>query len=237
MIEILVYCFLSILALVVVWALYMLARRTQTSSYSSYMVGGNTESAITALRRDFSQTPLASIVSWPPGGAPGPIGASMASAMTDVLQINPYGAPNWDRTVYYALLAAKPGDQTGTLYRYVEEWPKKTFMPLISPTPPGDKPGKRPVLHNVLMSGALIENVSGQPGGKYQADAFGGFRVQFVRREGGPGGTESVVSQNPGTDKKHDHTGLVEIELKILQKSGFGKPDLYTNKFRVRPAF
>lgn len=229
--EILIYSVLSLVALGVIYALFILARRTAASSFSSYMVGGHTELAISALRRDLSQTALGSITQ----GKTSP-GVSMVSALTDTMQVNPYGAPRWDRHVYYALIG-NAGDQTGTLFRYEDPLPSPNLLPLVSTKDPSSKPGEeRAALHNVLMPNTKVDNLQDAAG--YTSDKFGGFRVQFVRREGGPSGKETLVDDNPAVaGNPEDHTRLVEVELKILQKSGFGKPDFYCIKFRVMPQF
>ncbi|MEW6278186.1 MAG: hypothetical protein AB1758_06160 [Candidatus Eremiobacterota bacterium] len=237
LIEIILYSFLFVLGLMVVWSLFMMARRTQTSSFSSYVVGGNTETAFIMLRRDFRQTALSSIDAYPNAlSASEPPGATMAGAVDQTIQVNPYGVPRWDRHVGYTLVG-KPGQQTGQLVRWEEAIATPDFLPKLSPFKPSSQAGKvRTVLHNVLMPNTKVQGLGGAP--NYASDQYGGFRVQFVRRDGGPAGAETLSSQNPSLSTDHaSHTRLVEIELKILQKSGFGKADFYCMKIRVLPAY
>ncbi len=226
--------------------MYQLALRSERNTISSYVVGGDTETAIRRLRKDLQETALLSIRSYPnPNNGGEKPGCSFVSARsTDqdaALNVSQYGAPQWTKTVFYTLVST--GAKTGNLVRWEQPLgaAEADFVPrpsTIMPSSLGTKMQSIP-LKMVLLANAQVPNLDQTP--NYQADAFGGFRVQFVSRKGGEAGAETLTSTNPGDNANvadtADNTSLVEVELKILSADNSSTPDFYDITFRVHPRY
>lgn len=240
MIELVIYIFMACLAAAAIMALYDMAKRTQSSAFSSYLMSGQTELAIARLRQDLQQSALPSIVAYPNStNTTQPPGVAFPAAYRDKINVSPYGQPNWDRHVYYSLQPEAGKTTTGKLIRWEQPITKPTFLPMLPPLAPS--PAAVPpatALHDVLMPDQAVTGLKDQP--NYKADKFGGFRVQFVTRQGGDSGAPGATSDNPGSaanKAKDDHTTLLEVEFKILSRGSMGKADFYTLRFRVHPKY
>ena len=238
MIELVIYIVMAGLAAVTIMGLYSLAQRTQSASFSSSLLNGQTELSLARLRRELQETALPSIVAYPntPNKAEPP-GLAFPSAYRDQMEVSAYSQPNWDRHVYYTLVPVA-GKETGKVVRWEQPFAAKDFLPqlpLLKPSVQAVPPST--AFLNVLMPNQPVEGLKDQP--NYKADGFGGFRVQFVRRAGGDQGAPSLSSDNPITNKDipADNTKLLELELKILSRSNMGKANFYTIRFRVHPRF
>jgi type II secretory pathway pseudopilin PulG len=222
--ELIVYMFLAVLAGVLLWSFQQIARSTQQVSTASYLVSGETETCIDWLRRDINETALASIQIYPDEGAPseGP-GMSLVSnrAFADdqrgKLLVNSWGAPQWDKHVFYTL-DFSAGEPTGNLVRWEREIANKNLLPVLAQNLPSVdiQDTGRVVLRDVLAPDVTVEGVG--PDGQVETDEFGGFRAQFIRRIGGADGEEVLTTVNPTDGNPRDNTRLLEFELKILQE-------------------
>ncbi|CAN0457855.1 unnamed protein product, partial [Phaeothamnion confervicola] len=202
LIELIVYMALSILAGFLILALYQLATRAQNETISSYVVGGDTETAIRRLRRELQETALVSLQTYPSdGNTSEKPGCSFTSARNSdgdaALNVSTYGAPQWRKNVFYTVNPT--GAQTGQLVRWEKDLSaaEMDFVPrptAILPSTMGTKQQSVP-LKLVLLANTKVEHLSGSP--NYITDGFGGFRVQFVRRKGGEAGAETLSSINP----------------------------------------
>lgn len=246
LLEITVYCFLSILAGMVLYTLYTVGTRSRQVSISSYLVSVDTESAIRWMRRDLQETALVSVRVFPNPSAPTePPGVSFLSARDPAemdegkLNVNPYGAPLWTKYVFYTLL---PGARIGQVVRWEKalDTPQKDFVPRQSDTLPSAIPAgvkaKRTVMSDALEPNVSVVGLNGSP--TWKTDQYGGLRVQFLQRTGGEGGDEALTSVNPsdhdsGGDTS-DNTKLVEVELKVLANDTT-RPTVYAIKFHVHP--
>ena len=241
LIEILIYAALSVLALMLVFALYSIARQTQQSSYSSFLVGGRIETALVNLRRDLEQTALATIQVYPndqnPTEQPG---LSFVSALSnEQLDVNAYGVPRWDHHVFYTL-APEAGKSTSNLLRWEQPIDAASLDLLPQTTaaiPSALQQAGRGFLPYLLKPDTKVEGLSDI--GSFAGDKFGGFRVQFVTYDGTNWGTTSnnPTSNSHAASNAKLNTRLLEVELKVLQSGDKGKPDFYTIRFRVRPAY
>lgn len=227
--EILVTSGLMIVAMVMLWSLQQLLAGTQRSTSASYLVNGQTDSAIQRLRREINETALGSVLI-ETKDAPT---VSFASARPfdrekkDEIVISPWGSPQWDKHVLYRL-QTEPGAKTGQLIRWEKEFENKNFLPQRAPFFLPSSGGKV-VLRDVLAPNQSIAGVG--PAGKLESNEYGGFRVEFVRRAGNTDGEESLTRVNPSEGDSADNTRLLEVELKILQED-YRSPDSYSVVFR-----
>lgn len=236
--EIVIYIIMVGLAATTIWALYDMARRTQATTYSSYLLNGQTEVTLGKLRRELQESALPAIVAYPNNAhKTEPPGVAFPSAYKDSMAVSAYGQPRWDHHVYYSLVPLAGQTTTGKLVRWEQDLAKPDFLPqlpLALPSAQTVKPST--ALLNVVMPNQKVEGLRDQPA--YQADQFGGFRVQFVRRAGGDAGAQSVSSENPSTFKDPSgNTKLLEVELKLLSRGALGKADFYTLRYMVHPKY
>jgi len=248
--ELTVYMFLFVLAGMALYQLYTLGTKFSQSTLSSYLVSGDTETAIRWLRRDIQETALVSMRTYP--GQDGPTekpGCSFLSARNttnedpDNLNVSKYGTSLWTKYVFYSLVPST--DRIGDLVRWEKALDKvdKDFIPHpvdLATTPSSGLSSKLRMvrLKQVLLPNVKVDGLAGQPG--YQADEFGGFKVQYIRRKGGEAGAEELTSVNPGDNPKapkpEDNTSLISVELKILSNDK-SKPSFYDINFRVHPRY
>lgn len=247
-IEIVVYSFLALLAAFVIFTLYTVGTRARQVSVSSYLVSVDTEAAIRWMRRDLQETALVSVRVFPNDAAPNePPGCSFVSARDPgdldemKLNINPYGAPLWTKTVFYTL---QKGARTGQLVRWEKplDASQKDNVPRVSDTMPSAIPSdvktKRVLMSDTLEPDVTITGLNGSPG--WKTDKYGGLRVQFIRRQGGEGGDETLTSVSPadhdnGGDTANN-TSLLSVELKVLA-SDTSRPSVYDIEYRVHPRY
>lgn len=236
--ELVVYFALAILAGVLLWSITNLIWGGQRATASSYLVSGETEKAIEWIRRDVNESALASIEVFPnaerTAEAPGMSLVSNRAYDSELRGkplINRWGAPQWDKHVLYTL---RRGDDalTGSLIRWEKEMVKKDFLPGVSSTLPSmvESSKQRVLLRDVLLPNVSVPNAG--PEGTLATDEFGGFRVQFVRRTGGSGGTESLTTVNPRKGAASDNTRMLEAEIKLLQNER-SQPHTYSITFRL----
>lgn len=218
----------------IVLSLFSMGRHTSDVSTSSYLVSGQTESGIRWLVRDLKESALACIeTQMSPVPAVSLISPrAFDPAKNDRLLVNRFGAPQWDKHVFYSLLAT-PGARTGDLVRWEHDLAVKNGLPTPAAIVaiPEAGPKRRVLIHQVFAPHQSFEGT----GLKVTSDAFGGFRLQFVRRLGGEGGEEELVNVNPRSGSPRDNTSLVEVELKLLVENT--RSDYYAVRFRVRPRY
>lgn len=237
--ELVIAFALSIAAGLLLWSVTNILRGSQHAASSSTLVSGETETAIEWLRRDLSESALASIDVFPNAERPDqPPGVAMASnraydpALKGKPLVNRWGAPQWDKHVLYTLRREGSEDPTGPLVRWEREMNPKTYLPVSSPVLPNAVDGDK---QRVVLRDVLAPNLSGTdfgPEGSGVTDGSGGFRLQFVRRAGNGAGAESLSNENPRRGNPSENTRMLEAELKILQRES-GKPHYYSIKFRV----
>lgn len=221
LIELIVYMALAVLAGVLLWAFQNITKSTQRASTASYLVSGETETCLDWIRRDINETALASIQVYPSTGAateaPGMSFVSNRSFADSKPLVNSWGAPQWDKHVFYTL-DFTAGEQTGNLVRWEREIANKNLLPVLSELLPSNaaQDKQRVVLREVLAPNQTVSGVGS--GGELVSDEFGGFRSQFVRRAGSSGGAETLTTINPTAGHARDNTRLLEFELKILQE-------------------
>jgi hypothetical protein len=239
LIELVIYFALSIVAGVLLWSVNNLIWGGQRATESSYLVSGETETAIEWIRRDVSESALASIAVFPNAAKPDEApGASLVSnrAFNPALKgkplINRWGAPQWDKHVLYTLQRDSGGAVTGNLVRWEREIAVKNFLPVPCEVLPssGGQQKQKVLLRDVLAPNATVAKAS--PEGDLHTDGFGGFRMQFVRRAGGSDGAESLTAENPRTGDAHGNTKMLEVEMKLLQMER-SQPHYYDITFRV----
>ena len=220
LIELIIYMALAVLAGVLLWAFQNITKSTQQASTASYLVSGETETCLDWIRRDINETALASIQVYPSTAAateaPGMSFVSNRAFADSKPLVNSWGAPQWDKHVFYTL-DFEAGKETGNLLRWEREISNKNLLPVLSDLLPSNpvRDKQRVVLRDVLAPNRTVTGVG--PGGEIVSDEFGGFRSQFVRRAGGSGGAESLTTVNPTAGNPRDNTRLLEFELKILQ--------------------
>jgi len=236
MIELTIYMFLFTLATGVVIALFNTTRTMSQNTTASYLVNGNTDTAIRWLRQDLKETALTSlrVTTTPQPGASMVSARSIAPGTRGKLLVNKHGAPQWEKHVFYTL--EPTGGKTGNLIRWERELDLKNLLPSPSSIAPNAIEGnvRRVVLGGVVVPGAKLEGAGSHA--NVTAGAAGGFRVQFIRRAGGDDGTETKTNDNPKVGSPADNTRLVETELQIYRENG-SRPDYYAITFRVAPTY
>lgn len=245
LLETLFWVGMVFMAALAVAALFSLGRSAQQTTLSGYLVSGQTDSALRWLRRDLQETALVSIRTYHHTGQPGqPPGCSFVSARDEKqnLVVSPYGTPLWSKHVLYTL-EPKPGKKTGSLIRW--ELPileaQRDFVPrpcAQMPSPVTNTSARRVLLQEVLLPNTPVPNLQQDPGDV--VDAYGGFRLQFVQRQGGEQGTEMLSEVNP-TDSSQpqneaNHTRLVQLRLQILAQDRH-HPDFFRLEFKARPRY
>lgn len=249
-IEVLIYVVLAGMASLAVGALFSLARKTQNTTMSGYLVSGQADTALRWIRRDLQETALVSIVTFPnPDRTNQPPGCSFTSArdLGNVqsgeakLNLSPYAKPLWTKHVFYSL--KEKDNKRGDLIRWelgLTE-AEKDFLPHTASTMPNaftENKYRRVLLHDVLLADKEVPNLKGLPG--YKTDKHGGFRVLFVQRAGGEAGNETLTEVNPGDNSKAqvatDHANLVNIRLEILADDRHN-PSFYQVEFKVHPRY
>lgn len=237
-IELIVSFALATTAGVLLWSITNLIWGGQRATESSYLVSGETERAIEWIRRDVNESALAAIEVFPnsehENEAPGMSLVSNRAYDPELRAkplINRWGAPQWDKHVFYTLQGGS-GGRTGNLIRWEKELAQKNFLPAsASLLPSALEPAKKRVLvRDVLLPNTTVSEAG--PGGSLVTDGFGGFRVQFIRRSGGSGGPESLTTVNPRKGASADNTRMLEAEFKLLQ-SDRSRPHVYTITFRM----
>ncbi|HXE73499.1 MAG TPA: hypothetical protein VNO81_12640, partial [Candidatus Nitrosotenuis sp.] len=194
--ELAVYMFLALVAAGLIVSLFVVGRRTSEATYSSYLVSRDTETAINWLREDLAQASLGSLRVYPSSASSGERpGVSMQSAVDyddpSRLTISRQGSPRFASYVFYTL--APTSGSTGGLVRWVSKPAGDQRVPLPStllPSTVSDGTHQRTVLRDLVLPGVQVAGVG-------KVDEFGGFRVRFVRRQGGEAGPESLSDVNP----------------------------------------
>ena len=235
LIEMVVYFALATLAGVLLWGFQSVARTTHTTASASYLVSGETETCTQWIRKDINETALASVqVYGEDGEEPGMSFVSNRAYDPDQngkMLVNSWGAPQWDKHVLYSL-DVEPGERTGNLVRWEREIANKNLLPVLCDLLPNSatRQNHRVVLRDVLAPNQTVQNVG--PEGGIASDDFGGFRAQFIRRQNGSDGEESLTSDNPTLGDPRHNTRMMEFELKILQDER-STPNYFEVRFRA----
>ncbi len=217
--EIVVYCALSVAALGVLISMVRVIQRTGDHTYAQYLVSGNMATTMRMIRKELQATSLASITTYGSTSGQAP-GFSCVSAYDDKgeFKLGSYGTPHWQKHVYYTL------NGQGTITRWTKNIADKNYLPTLAPNPVQEDNGR------ALMSDALPPNTA--VGTHHAASSYGGLEVGFVRRNGN---TETVVPQNPrDSGNPEQNTRLVQIILRTLEENG---PNFLEVKFRVFPRY
>lgn len=240
--EILIYVILAFMASLAVAALFSLGRAAQKTTLSGYLVSGEADTALRWIRRDLQETSLMAVrVYSNPSGCSFPSPREL-SDKEPRWKSNENGKPLWNKHIFYAVRADSDG-RRGDLIRWENGMSdaERDFIPRPATLLPGsfsNKTYERTLLHDVVMPLQKIPNLQDRP--NYQSDSYGGFRVQFVRRLGGTGGTEELSPISPGdTSQPHiaaDQTRLVNVRLQILADDKF-KPSFYELEMNLYPRY
>lgn len=219
LIEMIIYCVLSVAALGILVSLVTVLRRTGDHTYAQYLVAGNLASTIRTIRKELQTTSLASVTVYDGQGGQEP-GFSCVSAYDEngEFKMGAYGAPHWQKHVYYTVTGKS------NITRWWIPISDPNYLPTLAPNPSGAEAAK------ALMNDALPVNTKV---GQWQpATSFGGLEVGFVRRNGA---NETISHQNPrdSTNPAHN-TRLIEVTLRTLDETG---PNFMEVKFRVSPRY
>lgn len=224
LIELVIYFALSCAAGLILLSLFLLATRGGEQAYGTYLVSGNMATTIRMIRKELQATALASIVLAPAGATSG---FSCVSAYDDKgeFQLGAYGAPHWQKHVYYSLNAK------GDISRWTANIADQNFLPTLAPAA-----GVNPATGRVLMPDALPPNTAvgdadnKDPDRWQEAKPAGGLEVGFLRRDG------TVVAQNPrDSADPEQNTRVVQVVLRLFEKER--GPNFMEVKFRVTPRF
>ena len=239
LLELVIYAALGALALGAILSLFVISRSTQEQAYTSSLVSGRVYTAMQILRRDLQATALSSIQVYPNTNQSGELpGCALASAYLgddNELQLNAFGAPRWEKTVFFTL---KPKTSlTGTLVRWEKDYSNIDLLPQLDLAPPSGiaQATQRTLVEDVLLPDKTVENVG--PGGSYESGKQGGFEVSFIRRAGGEEGEETLTTENPREGDPANNTRLVQVKIKLLRDETRSKPSLFTMTLRVSPRF
>lgn len=236
--ELIIYFTLTVLAGVLLWNFQKIAATSHTTASASYLVSGETETCTDWIRRDINETALASVQVFPEvengvekSGMSFVSNRPMDSDRRGELLVNSWGAPQWEKHVLY-VLDVEPGERSGNLVRWEKEIADKNLLPVLCDVLPSSvaRQNQRVVLRDVLAPNTSVNHAG--DGGSLSSDAFGGFRAQFIRRENGSGGEESLTSVNPTDGNPRHNTRMMEFELKILQDER-SKPNYFEIRFRA----
>lgn len=248
LLEVMIYVVLAGMAALAVGALFTLGRSAQKTTLSGYLVSGEADTALRWIRRDLQETALVSIRVFPNAAqAAQPPGCSFTSSR-DPSDKNPkfnnsqYGKPLWTKHVFYSLKPDSDG-RRGDLIRWERPLTaaEKDYVPraaTLLPNSFANTENRRVLLRHVLLPNQKVGNLQDLP--NYQTDKYGGFRVQFVQRIGGPNGDEQLTEVCPGDTTQPQPpanvTRLVAVRLQILADDNF-RPDFYQLEMRMCPRF
>lgn len=249
LLEVMVYVVLALLAALAVGALFSLGRSAQKTTLTGYLVSGQTDTALRWIRRDLSETALVSVRTYPSPMQPAqPPGCAFVSARpvsgkeSPPLVMSQYGRPLWSKNVFYSVRPESDG-RVGRLIRWEQALTEaeKDFVPRAPTTMPNaflNNNSSRVLLRQVLLPNQKVLNLQDKP--NYQTDQYGGFRVQFVQRLGGSGGTEQLSPICPGdTTQPQDaanHTRLISVRLEILADDKY-RPAFYQLEMKICPRY
>jgi hypothetical protein len=130
LVEIIVYAFLSLLILMMVFAVFKSGRDSYNTVTDTYLLGKQADAGLRSLREDLTDTALASIVLRDrPDGDTTLSMISARNAASGRFETTLYGAPKWQRYVFYTLAG---DDKDGSLIRWEQ--------PIATPTSPVPQP-------------------------------------------------------------------------------------------------
>lgn len=219
LIELVVYCAVSAVVVGMVTSLYIVLNRTQQHTYAQYLMGSRISSAIRVLRRDLQATALSSIQAYPDQAALSFVSAYDADGN---FTLGDYGSPHWQKHVYYNL------NNKGELTRWASPITDKNYLPLPASSDPASVQGDA----KGLTEGLVPPNEAVM--GLHEPTPYGGFEINFVRRENG---VDSLSKINPKDSEDFEtHTKLVEVTMKTVEGSST-EPIYSSLKFRVCPRY
>ncbi len=235
LIEVLIASAIGLLVVGAAFALSVAATRDVDRDVSAFMIEEKLAEAMVYLQHDFRFTTLASIRAYPRESGE-QVGVSLISAEPvgsfGTVQLSPYGSPSWQKQVFYTLVSSKAKDGSAQLIRYERALPGNIFQ-LVSDHQPYQyqpSPSDRIVSNSVLDQGFDLER---QPDGTFSvataSTSLGGFTVSFLQNDG------TTTFRNPTENDPALSTGLVEIELKLLEISDLGKTSMLPFRLRVAP--
>lgn len=232
LLELLIYIVLFGLVASLVAEIFVVASRNARQTAASYAVSGQTDTALRVIRQDLQETALTSLRVY----SNGPLASMISSREMDTerlqgkLLISEYGVPRWRKHIFYAYNA-------GNLVRWEVALPaaQQDRLPKLAVRPTAVPGNARIIVRGILAPRAVVKGLGA---GSFTASDWGGFRMQFLRRMGGPTGAEVLTEVNPGLNKAApaDNTRLVEVELAITEDIG-NPPNFYRVKFRVGPRY
>jgi hypothetical protein len=241
LIELMVYCALSLLALGLMADLFYTGETVSTTVSSAYSLDEDVESAIRWLRQDLKGTALSTIVVYPRPAAntdddsqPGMCLASPYQYGSGKYSFSEFGTPAWNKFVLYTV--QPKSEKLGALVRWESRYETPQLAPLVPanlvPDKITDTSHQRNLVDQVVLPNAIIEGMDPLD------PLYGGFQVGFVRSD------NTVSEYNPqevsnglGTPTG-DNTRMVEVQLSCLMDSSkIDKPTFVQLKFRVAPDF
>lgn len=222
--EVVVYAVLSLVALGLIGSILQIMMRVRQATGAAFTVTGQVETTVEWLRRDLEETALATVRTQ---STPPMLSLCSARNQDNQLMVSEYGGPRWMKHVFYALRA------DGNLVRWevpLSQAQLDSRLPQVAVFPKSIPNQARVMMHNGVQPFHQVGQVQG-----YRASAWGGFRVQFVRRDKGED-RDRLDDQNPVTQPKEagSATRLLELELTTADTSK-GSTDFYSLKFRVTP--
>lgn len=235
LVEVLIASAIGLLVVGAAMALSVAATRDVDRDVSAFMLEEKLAEAMVYLQHDFRFTTLASVRAYPRQKGE-QVGVSLIAAEPvgsfGTVNLSPYGSPNWQKQVFYTLVSSKDSNGSAQLVRYERPLPGNLFQ-LVSDHQPYEyqsTPSDRIVCTSVLDQGFdLKAQQDGTMGVAAEAESLGGFTVNFLQNDG------TGTYLNPTENDPKLSTGLVEIELKLLEFSDLGKTSMLPFRFRVAP--
>ena len=237
LIEILLACFIGLIVVSGVITLYTATVTDVDRAESSYGLEQALVTSVKPLIADLRFTTLASVAVYPQSSESKEVGLSLLSAAPigdfDKLEISRFGTPNWQKHVFYTLLSETGKEGESRLIRYEQAMSPEAFQ-LVSSHPPFQYPQKDPserVVGRRLLSPGWVTKAGrdGIVGLAQEESSPGGFSVSFLQQDG------TTTKMNPTQNDSDKSSGVLVVQLTILEDSELGKLSSLPFEFRVAP--
>lgn len=233
LIEMMIACFIGLLVMSAAITLSVVVGKDVDRDESSFSLDQELSECVTYLQHDLRYTTLASVRAYPRDDGQ-PSGASMLAAEPlgefGRVEMSQFGSPRWQKHVFYSLTSN--GDGTARLIRYEQPLGTEIFD-VVSPLLPWtlrNDPSTRVIAKTVVdrgwgMTGSRdsLQTLGSDP------TSAGGMKISFLHKDG------STTHLNPSEDDPTLSTGLVQIELQLVDLTDLGKISMMPFQFRVYP--
>ena len=223
-IEILVACMIGAVVSTLAISLYVLSIRRHSSDVGLYELEVDVAQVIDLLRSDLRETNLGSVVV-----KDNALSFAAATPLGEInnFQLSEYGAPKWQKQVFYGLQPTTEEKGLSRLVRYESKSSEGVPRPWSGDFPDPEGQESRILSRHLLSKGYSLKKGDGglltlQP----DDTSTGGFDCRFVTRK------NELVTERP---EPEEATRLVQLQLTLVASSPEEKIESTSFSFRVFP--